>query len=951
MADNVAYKSDATATIATVAAKELTFSGDTTQVQLCQLVSITGTEGAYTLTEVMDTDGLLVNLGANNDVIVTNAGTFAVQSEQSGTWTVELGTTDNAVLDAIAASVAGTLTVGSHAITDGGGSLTIDVSPGGIGVTDNNGSLTIDNATLSVTGSGLESGALRVTLATDSTGVISIDDNGGSITIDGSVTATGPLTDTELRLTPVPVSGTVTVAGAATAANQATQVVSLALLDDVVTAQSTPLGSTKTSLIGGSVTAAAPTYTDGQINPFSLDTSGALRVTGSSGVTEYTLGTSTYTEATSVGNIAGAVRFDAGGTLVNADNEIAPLQVDASGALRVTASGTITADLGATDNAVLDTIATPIATISSTPLQRVAIFDSSDTQITSFGGTGGTSSTDDAAFAAASGLGTPAMGFFSADTVDAGDVGVLAMDASRRLLCSIEVDNAGIGGGTQYTEGGASDATMTMTMAGMEIAGDLYAPIQGSVADGLLVNLGTNNNVSIDSGTVTVTGVATAANQLADGHGVAASQAGTWNITNVSGTVSLPTGAATAAKQPALGTAGASSADVISVQGIAAGTALIVDGSGVTQPVSGTVTANVGTIGTIATEVTSAAILVDTTNISNAYKVLGSASYVEGVTSGAVAGAVRNDTLAALATTDNEIAPFQVNASGALYVDGSNSTQPISGTVTANAGTGTFTVDGSAVTQPVSGTFFQATQPVSAVSLPLPTGAATEAKQPALGTAGASASDVISVQGIASGTALPVSVASIPSHAVTNAGTFATQLTGGGLTALQLLDNTIVAHDAVISGSTGVSIIGFQARSTEPTAVASADATRGTATLLGKQITLPYAIPASTWNYATATLGVTDTADDEAKAAGAAGIRNYVTGVQVINGHATVATEVVIKDGSTVMWRGWADAVGGGVSAKFDPPLRGTAATAVNVANINSGSKTYFNLQGYQAGE
>lgn len=44
------------------------------------------------------------------------------------------------------------------------------------------------------------------------------------------------------------------------------------------------------------------------------------------------------------------------------------------------------------------------------------------------------------------------MGFFSTDTVDSGDVGVLAMDASRRLLVSIEADNAGIGGGTQYTE-------------------------------------------------------------------------------------------------------------------------------------------------------------------------------------------------------------------------------------------------------------------------------------------------------------------------------------------------------------------------------------------------------------------------------------------------------------------------------------------------------------------
>lgn len=47
----------------------------------------------------------------------------------------------------------------------------------------------------------------------------------------------------------------------------------------------------------------------------------------------------------------------------------------------------------------------------------------------------------------------------------------------------------------------------------------------------------------------------------------------------------LPTGAATAAKQPALGTAGSASADVITVQGIASMTALKVDGSGVTQPV------------------------------------------------------------------------------------------------------------------------------------------------------------------------------------------------------------------------------------------------------------------------------------------------------------------------------------------------------------------------------
>jgi hypothetical protein len=68
---------------------------------------------------------------------------------------------------------------------------------------------------------------------------------------------------------------------------------------------------------------------------------------------------------------------------------------------------------------------------------------------------------------------------------------------------------------------------------------------------------------------------------------------GTVAVSAVSGTVAvsaaslpLPSGAATAAKQPALGTAGTASSDVLTVQGIASMTALKVDGSAVTQPVS-----------------------------------------------------------------------------------------------------------------------------------------------------------------------------------------------------------------------------------------------------------------------------------------------------------------------------------------------------------------------------
>ena len=131
-------------------------------------------------------------------------------------------------------------------------------------------------------------------------------------------------------------------------------------------------------------------------------------------------------------------------------------------------------------------------------------------------------------------------------------------------------------------------------------------------------------------------------------------------------------------------------------------------------------------------------------------------------------------------------------------------------------------------------------------------------------------------------------------------------------------------------------------------AVADADATRATATLTGKQVVVPYAIPSLAWSYASPA-AVADTADDVAIAAAGAGSRRYITGVQVFNGHDTVGTEVVIKTAATVLWRGWAEQTGGGCSARFDPPLMSGDNEAINVANITTGSATYFNLQGFTA--
>lgn len=100
-----------------------------------------------------------------------------------------------------------------------------------------------------------------------------------------------------------------------------------------------------------------------------------------------------------------------------------------------------------------------------------------------------------------------------------------------------------------------------------------------------------------------------------------------------------------------------------------------------------------------------------------------------------------------------------IDSSGNVAVKAAANSGVDVGDVTINNASGASAVNvqdgGNSIT--VDGTFWQTTQPVSAASLPLPTGAATAAKQPALGTAGSSSSDVISVQGIASGTALPVS--------------------------------------------------------------------------------------------------------------------------------------------------------------------------------------------------
>jgi hypothetical protein len=174
------------------------------------------------------------------------------------------------------------------------------------------------------------------------------------------------------------------------------------------------------------------------------------------------------------------------------------------------------------------------------------------------------------------------------------------------------------------------------------------------------------------------------------------------------------------------------------------------------------------------------------------------------------------------------------------------------------------------------------------------------------------------------------------------------QVTGG---TLAISGNTAVAgavaHDGAVSGNPVR--IGAKAVNVYPAAVsATNDAIDLITTMNGALITKPYAIPEADWTYACPAPIAVNT-DTVVKAAAAAGVRNYVTNIQIANSHATVGTEVVLKDGATVIWRGYLKPNNDMTDITFYTPLRGTAATAVNFQCLTAGASVYVNVQGYIA--
>lgn len=119
-------------------------------------------------------------------------------------------------------------------------------------------------------------------------------------------------------------------------------------------------------------------------------------------------------------------------------------------------------------------------------------------------------------------------------------------------------------------------------------------------------------------------------------------------------------------------------------------------------------------------------------------------------------------------------------------------------------------------------------------------------------------------------------------------------------------------------------------------------------------VAVPYSPPEMTWQYSTNGTPITSATTTLLNAAGAAGVRNYITGIQCDNTGA-LGTEVQILDGAAVIWDRQIGAVASAQPGQISLPsggipLRGTAATAISLKTVSGTTISLLcSVQGYQA--
>lgn len=159
---------------------------------------------------------------------------------------------------------------------------------------------------------------------------------------------------------------------------------------------------------------------------------------------------------------------------------------------------------------------------------------------------------------------------------------------------------------------------------------------------------------------------------------------------------------------------------------------------------------------------------------------------------------------------------------------------------------------------------------------------------------------------------------------------------------------SIAGINAEDSGApTNPVVIGGMVRTAlAPTTLVATDAVRLTMTAGAAAVTYPFAVPETNWQFTGALTTATAVA---ARTAGTTGIRNYVASLQYQNTSAT-ATTVLVQDGASTIAQFNAPAsMAAPATVVFSIPLRGTAATALNVNCGTAGANVLINVQGFQS--
>jgi hypothetical protein len=166
------------------------------------------------------------------------------------------------------------------------------------------------------------------------------------------------------------------------------------------------------------------------------------------------------------------------------------------------------------------------------------------------------------------------------------------------------------------------------------------------------------------------------------------------------------------------------------------------------------------------------------------------------------------------------------------------------------------------------------------------------------------------------------------------------------VTALGIGTNSLLkAEDAaVVSGAAGLASLFYRSLTT-PTALTDnpGDYSMSMVDAEGKQVILQGAAPENTFQGSVQTTTAATTA---LKAAAGAGLRNYITDLE-ISIQTAVAQNITVLDGATVVARYALPAtIGANMTLSRRTPLRGTANTAVSVTTSGAGTVN-FNYSGY----